>query len=51
MSSGGDDDPSEVSKSNTLVSKVVEMTVRTEFCVKHAKKRPLGANDMLTMGD
>jgi len=40
-----------VSKSNTLVSNVAEITVRIEDSVKHAKNLPLGANVMSTMGD
>ena len=34
-----------------MVSNVVEMTVRKEFCVKHARNLPLGAKDMETIGD
>lgn len=40
-----------MSKSNTLVSKEVEMTVRIEACVKQAKNLPLGAKLMDVIGD
>jgi hypothetical protein len=44
-------DPSEVSKSRTLVSNVVEITVNILDSVKQAKNRPFGANVISTMGD
>lgn len=39
-----------MSKSKTFVSKVVEMTVSMDDSVKQAKKRPLGAKLISTMG-
>jgi hypothetical protein len=47
---GGDELPDEVSNSNTIDSKVVETTVKTELAVKHAKNLPLGANAIETIG-
>ena len=47
---GGEADPSDVSKSNTLVSKDVEITVNMDDSVKHAKNLPLGAKVISTMG-
>lgn len=44
-------DPSEVSKSRTLVSNVVEITVNILDSVKQAKNRPFGAKVISTMGD
>ena len=51
MAKGGDDDPSDVSKSRTLVSNEVEMTVSIDDSVKQARNLPFGANDISTMGD
>jgi hypothetical protein len=51
MSKGGAEEPSDVSKSKTFVSNEVEMTVKMEDCVKHARNRPLGANVMATIGE
>jgi hypothetical protein len=51
MDNGGEEDPSDVSKSSTFVSNEVEMTVNMEDSVKHARNRPFGANVMSTMGD
>ena len=51
ISNGGCDEPSDVSKSKTLVSNVVEMTVNMLFSVKHAKNRPFGAKLISTIGD
>ena len=51
MPCGGADEPSDVSKSNTFVSKEVEMTVKMDACVKHARNRPFGAKLILTIGD
>lgn len=50
ISKGGEEAPSDVSKSNTLVSNDVEITVNIDDSVKHAKKRPLGAKVMDTIG-
>jgi hypothetical protein len=44
-------DPSEVSKSRTFVSNVVEITVNILDSVKQAKNLPFGANVISTMGD
>ena len=44
-------EPSDVSKSRTFVSNEVETTVNMEDWVKHARKRPFGANDSATMGE
>ena len=43
--------PSDVSKSNTFVSNVEEITVSIDDSVKHAKNRPFGANVISTMGE
>jgi hypothetical protein len=40
-----------VSKSNTLVSNVVDITVSMLFSVKQARKRPLGAKLISTIGE
>ena len=39
------------SKSNTLVLKLISMTVRIAFWVKQARNRPLGAKEIRVMGD
>lgn len=50
IAKGGDDDPSDVSKSRTFVSKDVEITVNMEDSVKHAKNLPFGAKVISTIG-
>mmetsp|Transcript_8931 Transcript_8931/g.13394 ORF Transcript_8931/g.13394 Transcript_8931/m.13394 type:complete len:259 (-) Transcript_8931:578-1354(-) len=47
---GGEELPDEVLNSSTFDSNVVETTVKIELDVKHAKKRPLGANAMEIIG-
>ena len=51
ISKGAFDDPSEVSKSSTFVSNVVDITVNMDDSVKQAKNRPFGAKLISTIGD
>mmetsp|Transcript_20093 Transcript_20093/g.36444 ORF Transcript_20093/g.36444 Transcript_20093/m.36444 type:complete len:226 (+) Transcript_20093:2914-3591(+) len=51
MSNGGEEEPSDVSKSKTLVSNDVEMTVKMDDCLKHARNLPFGAKVIATIGD